>query len=45
MRAAHTGMNISEQEFLGVIDDALAPLEKHRVERKNGRKSSRSCIR
>jgi hemoglobin len=31
MRTAHTGMNISEQEFVAVIDDILAALDKHGV--------------
>ena len=31
MRAAHTGMNVSEAEFVAVLDDILAALEKHSV--------------
>ena len=29
MRAAHLGMNISEQEYLAVMDDILKALDKH----------------
>lgn len=29
MLEAHRGMNISEQEFMAVLDDAMAALEKH----------------
>lgn len=32
MRAAHKGMNISEQEFLAVVDDAMLALDKNRVD-------------
>jgi hemoglobin len=31
MRTAHAGMNISEQEFVAVLDDILAALDKNRV--------------
>ncbi len=31
MRAAHTGMNIDNDEFVAVLDDALLALEKHNV--------------
>lgn len=31
MRTAHTGMNISEQEFLAVIDDIVKAMEIHGV--------------
>jgi hemoglobin len=31
MRTAHTGMNISEQEFVAVLDDALMALDKNNV--------------
>jgi hemoglobin len=31
MLAAHTGMNISEQEFLSATDDILGALEKNKV--------------
>jgi hemoglobin len=31
MRAAHTGMNCSEAEFVAVLDDLLAAMEKHGV--------------
>jgi hemoglobin len=31
MRAAHRGMNISEQEYLAVIDDIMAALDKNGV--------------
>lgn len=31
MRAAHTGMNCSEAEFVAVLDDLLAALTKHGV--------------
>lgn len=31
MRSAHTGMNISEQEFIAVLDDILAALDKNGV--------------
>jgi hemoglobin len=31
MRATHRGMNISEQEYMAVIDDILAALDKHGV--------------
>lgn len=32
MRAAHAGMNISEQEYLEVMDDVVAALEKNDVD-------------
>lgn len=32
MLAAHRGMNISEQEFVSVVDDAMAALEHHKIE-------------
>jgi len=32
MRAAHRGMNISEQEYLAVIDDIMGALDKHRID-------------
>lgn len=31
MREAHRGLNISEQEFVAVLDDILAALDKHAV--------------
>ena len=31
MRTAHQGMNISEQEYLSVVDDIMAALDKHQV--------------
>lgn len=31
MRAAHRGLNISEQEYMAVVDDILAALDKHAV--------------
>ncbi len=31
MRAAHTGMNIDNDEFVAVLDDALQALEMHNV--------------
>lgn len=31
MRTAHTGLNISEQEFVAALDDILASLDKHGV--------------
>jgi len=31
MRTAHRGMNVSEAEFVAVLDDILAALEKHQV--------------
>lgn len=31
MLAAHTGMNIDNDEFVAVLDDALQALEKHNV--------------
>lgn len=31
MLAAHKGMNISAQEFMAVLDDALSALEKNKV--------------
>lgn len=32
MPSAHRGMNISEEEYMSVIDDILAALDKHRVD-------------
>ena len=32
MRTAHTGMNISEQEYLAVMDDILGALGKHGID-------------
>ena len=32
MIATHKGMNINEQEFVAVIDDAMAALETHAIE-------------
>jgi hemoglobin len=32
MRAAHTGMNISEQEYLAVVDDIMGALAKHHID-------------
>ena len=32
MRAAHLGMNISEQEYLAVMDDILKGLDKHGID-------------
>ena len=32
MRAAHKGMNISEQEYIAVMDDILAALEKNNID-------------
>lgn len=32
MRAAHTGMNISEQEYLAVVDDIMGALAKHNID-------------
>jgi len=32
MLATHQGMNVSEQEFVAVIDDAMAALESHGIE-------------
>ena len=32
MRAAHQGMNISEQEYLAVMDDIMAVLGKHGID-------------
>jgi hemoglobin len=32
MLATHRGMNISEQEFVSVIDDAMAALETHGID-------------
>lgn len=32
MRAAHTGMNISEQEYLAVMDDIMGALNKHKID-------------
>ncbi len=32
MLATHKGMNVSEQEFVTVIDDAMAALETHHID-------------
>lgn len=32
MLATHKGMNISEQEFVSVVDDAMAALDAHEVD-------------
>jgi hemoglobin len=32
MRTAHTGMNISEQEFVAVADDIVNAMEKHKYD-------------
>ena len=32
MRAAHKGMNISEQEYLAVMDDIMGALNKHGID-------------
>lgn len=32
MLAAHQGMNISEQEYLAVVDDIMGALEKHGID-------------
>jgi hemoglobin len=32
MRTAHKGMNISEQEYLAVVDDIMGALDKHRID-------------
>lgn len=32
MVTTHRGMNISEQEFVAVLDDAMAALEKHGID-------------
>jgi hemoglobin len=32
MRTTHRGMNISEQEYLAVMDDIMAALDKHRID-------------
>lgn len=32
MPDAHRGMNISEQEYLAVVDDILATLDKHKID-------------
>ena len=32
MVATHKGMNVNEQEFVAVIDDAMAALETHNIE-------------
>ncbi len=32
MRAAHTGMNINETEYMLVIDDIMNTLEKHQID-------------
>lgn len=31
MRSAHRGMNISEQEYLAVVDDIMAALDRHGI--------------
>lgn len=32
MRTAHRGMNISEQEYVAVMDDIMGTLDKHRID-------------
>jgi hemoglobin len=32
MRAAHKGMNVSEQEFLAVVDDVMTVLGRHKID-------------
>lgn len=32
MRTAHTGMNISEQEYIAVMDDIMGALQKHGID-------------
>lgn len=32
MLSAHAGMNISEQEYMAVVDDIMAALRKHKIE-------------
>jgi hemoglobin len=32
MRTAHQGMNVSEQEFLAVVDDVMGVLGRHRID-------------
>ena len=32
MRAAHQGMNISEQEYLAVMDDIMSVLDRHDID-------------
>ena len=32
MVAAHKGMNVSEQEFVAVVDDVVAALEKNKID-------------
>lgn len=32
MRTAHRGMNISEQEYLAVMDDIMGVLDKHQID-------------
>lgn len=32
MRTAHKGMNISEQEYLAVMDDIMGTLDKHEID-------------
>jgi hemoglobin len=32
MRTAHTGMNISEQEYLAVMDDIMSALDRHNID-------------
>jgi len=32
MRTTHRGMNISEQEYLAVMDDIMGVLDKHRID-------------
>lgn len=34
MRAAHSGMNIQDNEFVAVCDDVLAALDKHKIGQK-----------
>jgi hemoglobin len=31
LRSAHTGMNVSEQEYIAVVDDVLSTLQRHGV--------------
>lgn len=31
MKAAHAGMNINEEEFVAVVDDIMAALDKNRI--------------
>ncbi|MEW5974371.1 MAG: group 1 truncated hemoglobin [Acidobacteriota bacterium] len=32
MHTAHTGMNISEQEYLAVMDDIMGVLDRHKID-------------